>query len=104
MTWRTRFQQGWLLLALSGAVPLVTQCSRPAYGEDFRLELANPEGERQGYIKVEPKTGRFEIYDRYSRHLGYGTYDSVTGKVETYDLHSRKVAPGHGLDGKGKRR
>lgn len=68
------------------------------YAQDRRLDLFDKQGNRQGYVIIEPKTGRVDIYDKLSNRTGYG-YIRPDGWVETFDLNGQRTQQGRWRDG-----
>lgn len=80
--------------------PLVslTLAATPAVAQERRVDLFDPQGNRQGYVVIEPKTGRVDMYDKLSNRTGYG-YIRPDGRVETFDLNGKRTQQGRWRDG-----
>ena len=86
----------WPLVSLALA-------ATPAVAQERRVDLFDREGNRQGYVIVEPRTGRVDIYDKLSNRTGYG-YIRPAGRVETFDLEGNRREQGRWRDGKDRQR
>jgi len=69
-----------------------------AQAQRQRIDLFDPQGNRQGYVVIEPKTGRVDMYDKLSNRTGYG-YLRPDGRVETFDLNGQRKQQGRWRDG-----
>ena len=47
-----------------------------------------------GHIIVDPKTKRFDTYERQSKRTGWGTITRESGEVQVYDNNGNRVGSG----------
>lgn len=51
-----------------------------------RVDLFDKNGNRTGYVTIDPQTGRLDTYNAQSRHTGWGRVDPGMGRGEVYDM------------------
>lgn len=60
---------------------------------ELRKELSKDKKLEGGTITVD-KSGRVEIYDRFSNRVGYGSISNDGRRIELYDVNGRRLGTG----------